>query len=526
MKKLMTCGTVLAFALAAKAEITFDPDCVLYYDFETLDSEGRIVNLVKPGTMDGTVVTKTLTPELAEDSPARLRQSMKAADYETSESCLVNSIESADSRQNGYIECTPSDLDWFSKTNFTVECFFKTENMTQTQTPIFFRRGGPGIQVWLGTFGTAGTVGLGISTDTETTLYKTISAFTAGTWNHVALVVDQTGATKTAKTYFNGKLMETVSLSSNLAAEYKDSVSDQSGSWYVAGAKAGNSFDGKVDSMRVTLRALAPEEFLTDRPYASGSTITRISFEDETPDAPAAYGTLRQSKCQGSPAYSSDVPNVCIRDGEGGELIERHNAKSISFPDTVAQVLYGGHNGTLPDIYHFHSLTGGQYRTAGTIEFWMKSSQTDAGWEAGLLKSTANTNTVSGTANYNVLLIRFNGRHQLRFEYNSSVDGSKIITNTGDVNVLDGNWHHIAFTFQPAPADPSKMVATGYVDRKVVGTQTCNGHMLFENNGYFDLRLGGGYVGLIDELRISDTALTSSQFLRAEPPAGLVIVFK
>jgi hypothetical protein len=31
--------------------------------------------------MDGTVVTKTLTPELAEDSPARLRQSMKAADF-------------------------------------------------------------------------------------------------------------------------------------------------------------------------------------------------------------------------------------------------------------------------------------------------------------------------------------------------------------------------------------------------------------------------------------------------------------
>ena len=81
MKKLMTCGTVLAFALAAKAEITFDSDCVLYYDFETLDNEGRIVNLVKPGTMDGTVVTKTLTPELAEDSPARLRQSMKAADF-------------------------------------------------------------------------------------------------------------------------------------------------------------------------------------------------------------------------------------------------------------------------------------------------------------------------------------------------------------------------------------------------------------------------------------------------------------
>ncbi len=68
MKKLMTCGTVLAFALAAKAEITFDSDCVLYYDFETLDNEGRIVNLVNPGTMDGTVVTKTRSP-----FPSRVR---------------------------------------------------------------------------------------------------------------------------------------------------------------------------------------------------------------------------------------------------------------------------------------------------------------------------------------------------------------------------------------------------------------------------------------------------------------------
>ena len=32
-------------ALAAGGEITFDPDCVLYYDFETTNSQGRIVNL-------------------------------------------------------------------------------------------------------------------------------------------------------------------------------------------------------------------------------------------------------------------------------------------------------------------------------------------------------------------------------------------------------------------------------------------------------------------------------------------------
>jgi hypothetical protein len=103
------------------------------------------------------------------------------------------------------------------------------------------------------------------------------------------------------------------------------------------------------------------------------------------------------------------------------------------------------------------------------------------------------------------------------------------------VDVLNGKWHHVAFTFKPSPTDSSKMVATGYIDHDSVGTLTCDGQLRLENNGYFDLRFAGqhgsgfgkkNYGGLIDELRISDCALEPSQFLRAEKAPGFMMIVR
>lgn len=81
----MAAAVVAATTVAAQS--AFDPDCVLYYDFETLDGSGKIVNLANPGTMDGTIVANNdLAPQLVEDSPAaRLRQSEASGVYEASE---------------------------------------------------------------------------------------------------------------------------------------------------------------------------------------------------------------------------------------------------------------------------------------------------------------------------------------------------------------------------------------------------------------------------------------------------------
>lgn len=539
MKQILaTIGVVAALATTATAQSTFDPDCVLYYDFETLDGSGKVVNLANPGTMDGTIVAKNdLAPQLVEGSPAaRLRQSEASGVYEASEKSLENYITSSSSR-NGYVECMPTDVDWFAKTNFTIECYFKTENMTQTYTPLFRRWGGNNVQVNLGIAGNGGYMAYNVSTNTAAQTQENIVQFSAGVWHHVAMVVDQTGETKTMKFYFDHSStpVKTVSLPSNLESDYRDGSADRSGKWYIAGANNGNSFDGKIDSMRVTLRALEPAEFMTSRGFPQGSTITRLSFEDETPNASAEFGTLCEGRYQGTsgfePTYPDDVPGVVIRDGEAGEVLTKHNLKSISFPDTTAHswFFYGALSsvGTPMDVYYLHYDTNGVKRTAGTIEFWMKSSQTDADWDSvvlGLYKA-------GGSA----WIVGFNGNHQIQLGFGASVAGWKYAIASG-VNVLDGKWHHVAFTYGPNAKNEAMMDAKAYVDYNCIATTTVEGHMnLDSTNDYFDFRLGGqrghghsekNFGGLIDELRISDVALEPSQFLRAERAPGLTIVFR
>ncbi len=537
---LVAIGAVAAWATTATAQSTFDPACVLYYDFETLDGSGKVVNLANPGTMDGTIVAKNdLAPQLVEDSPAaRLRQSRASGVYEASEKSLENYITSSSSRNNGYVECMPTDVDWFAKTNFTIECYFKTENTTQIYTPLFRRCGGYNVQVNLGIAGTAGNMAYNVSTNTAAQKQESFVPFSSGVWHHVAMVVDQTGETKTMKFYFDhgSTPVKTVSLPSSITAEDRSGVSNKGGKWFIAGADGGNSFDGKIDSLRVTLRALEPEEFLTDRVYGVGSTISYISFDDATANASSDYGALTNGTYRGTaPTYSDDVPGALIRDGVDGELVTKHNAKSISFPDTTEHswVSYGSIDNNPSDTYYLHTSRDGQYRTSGTIEFWMKSSQTDADSDTVLLSYYTRRIVDDNVTAYQSILIWFSNAHRLAFSFNASGTW-KSVTAT-NVDVLDGKWHHVAFTFKPAPTDSSKMVATGYIDYEQAATLTCDGQLLLENNGYFDLRFAGqhgnssskkNYGGLIDELRISDCALEPSQFLRAENAPGLIIIFK
>ena len=228
---LVAIGVVAALATTATAQSTFDPDCVLYYDFETLDGSGKVVNLANPGTMDGTIVAKNdLAPQLVEDSPAaRLRQSEASGVYEASEKSLENYITSASSRNNGYVECMPTDVNWFSTTNFTIECFFKTENTTQTYTPLFRRCGGHNVQVNLGVAGMAGNMAYNVSTNTAAQTQASFVQFSSGVWHHVAMVVDQTGETKTMKFYFDHSStpVKTVSLPSSITAEDLSGVSNK-----------------------------------------------------------------------------------------------------------------------------------------------------------------------------------------------------------------------------------------------------------------------------------------------------------
>ncbi|MBQ3747972.1 MAG: LamG domain-containing protein [Kiritimatiellae bacterium] len=538
-----TSNCVLASIIAlvavatAKAETVYDPDCVLYYDFETIDN-GKVVNLVNPGTMDGTIVqNNSKSPTLVEDSPAsRIRQSMTSATYETSEKSLENYVSS------GRIECMPTDVEWFSKTNFTIECFFKANGTTQTYTPLFRRYGGHNVQVNLGIAGTSGYMAYNVSTNTAGQIESTFFQFVAGIWYHVAMVVDQTGETKTMKFYINGESIRTVSLDSNLANENKDGASGPHyEKWFIAGADNGSSFDGKIDSFRVTLRALEPNEFLSTKKFPVGRTLAHVKFDDGTvnadPDgATMTNGVNTAARSGGAAAtFSDDVPGAIIRDGENGEILTKHNKNSLSL--SGSKVTWGSSSDNYQDTYYIRNTLSGEKRTAWTVEFWAKPNGTQSVW-GRIISATAN----GDMGNWYTYALTFYQSTKLSLRSLAAPGGAEEGDSQAsridfdiDKDICDGKWHHIAFTFAPKAADPTKSEVKFYIDygdmySKTYTQRADKDEILVVHPDRLIMSMGNGgsydYDGLIDELRISDGALEPSQFLRAEHAPGFSIIIR
>ena len=138
MKQILTAiGVLAALATTATAQSTFDPDCVLYYDFETMGSDpNKVANIANPGTMDlagGGNWAEASYP--VEATPAaKIRQMRLANTSEDSAKALRTTWSSGD--QNVYRYFLPSE-NWFSTTNFTVEFFYKMDGNIATFTPLF-----------------------------------------------------------------------------------------------------------------------------------------------------------------------------------------------------------------------------------------------------------------------------------------------------------------------------------------------------------------------------------------------------
>lgn len=519
-----------------------DKDCVLYYDFEAAEeldwlgaTLGEVVNKAMPGFMDGSIVTNNnLAPAFVEGSPAgRVRQSMTSATYETSEKSLRNYITDADHRDNGYVTCTPLDDEWFSKTNFTVECFVNTDNLTQNYTALFQRWGGYNVQIKLGINGSGGSFGVNFSTNTLSQREFTIAPMTSGKWHHVALVVDQTGDTKTLRGYLDHQQWLETPLESNLAAEDRQT---HNGAWYFAGSKGARSFDGAIDSMRVTLRALTPDEFLSIK-FPVDRTLAHVSFNDGTVNADPEGGTMvagvnAAARDGGAAAtFSGDVPGAIIRDGENGEIITKENTKSLSL--SGSKVTWGSPSDSYQDTYYIRRTLTGVKRTSWTVELFMKPDSDTPNW-GRLLTATANNEM----NNYYPFALTITDGRKLSLRSMPTPGGAeegsggdnRIDWDLNGVNILDGDWHHVALTFAPSEADPEKSEVKFYVDYGSTYSGTRTAKILIAYPERLIMHMGDGgsvdYNGLIDELRISDGALEPSQFLRAEHAPGFSIIIR
>lgn len=510
-----------------------DKDVVLYYDFEDYPEDwswfaagsGDVVNKANPGVMGGTFVTQNaFTPEVVEDTPAeRIRQSMTDCSYETSENALSNSVAHA---QSGYLKCTPTE-DWFSKTNFTIELFYKMDGNVVQYTPLFRRWGGGNVQMNLGVSDINNSIGITTCTEnapsTQIKLYDRVGGnynyTNDGKWHHAAVVVDQTGESKTVKLYRDHVKRAETTLDSTLASQFKTSID-----WYIAGANSSKSFNGRVDSVRVTLRALVPEEFLTSRRYPEGRTIAHLKFDDGSANAADGGGALFNGVIN-SATFSDNVPGYKITDGEGGTVLSKPDVASLSIPSKDASVTWSDWF----DQYYLRKDTNGVERASGTVELWVKGSVKKTFAAILDAKMTAN-----GTYNDNLHAWRLGydgsegGKPYVLFRY-LKTDGTRDNQRlTFDKEVTDGKWHHWAFTFQPNASDSTKSDIAFYLDHDQLGTvQTLPGRVAYDDTLRFTIgEAGSSFTGLIDELRISDCVLTPAQFLRAEKEPGLTIIFR
>jgi hypothetical protein len=511
-----------------------DPDCILYYDFETLAEDGYTVeNIANPGVMQLSGGNKGLATVVDATPDAKIRQTRTATPAGDSSKALyyVTDETIIDSRY-----CTPPDgTDYFATTNFTIELFYKMNGNVSAWRTLFKRFGANNIQVNLGTVG-QNKLGAQLMTGHDTSSYDTKTIYDTettsdGQWHHVALVVDQTGETKTARLYRDYKLRGSVKLAANLTSV----VRNNDPKWYVIGSGDRSNgydynFNGWVDSVRVTFRALEPQEFLWGEGmsigrFPAGSTLAHVKFDGSINAADPDGGTFlsgvnEAAKEGGSPAtFSDDVPGARIVDGEGGAILSRNNTKSLSFANSrVAWT-------NASDIYYLGKTLAGEDRTSWTVEFFMKGGSVQANY-ARIMSALGGGSWSSwspyiieakGTPN-RFYLCGLSGKPQIKF----------------NTDVCDGKWHHVAFSFEPNNdrPDPTNSVARLYIDygKFYDEAQTPN---IFKYPKNLHFVLGGvgkstdtGYFGLIDELRISAGALTPSQFLRAEPAPGLSIFIR
>lgn len=100
----------------------------------------------------------------------------------------------------------------------------------------------------------------------------------------------------------------------------------------------------------------------------------------------------------------------------------------------------------------------------------------------------------------------------------------------GKAKINDGNWHHVAFTYDKATSR-ARVYVDYVLDQDIehaaggpiaydANTTTPNYHALWiGGSGSYDDTYGGrSFNGCVDEVRISDVALTPEQFLRMELP--------
>ncbi len=282
------------------------------------------------------------------------------------------------------------------------------------------------------------------------------------------------------------------------------------------------AFQGKIDAVRITRRALTPGEFISTR---SAEKLMLVTFDDaEHPYAPGQTGAIAPDEGVAGALTGGEQPQIVpsrsgwyVMDGENGTN-KVECGKAVQF---AGSSLYWK-NATLLE------------RKAVTVEFFAKFTNLSNGVN---LVRCVRSNAAGGTLVW-CLWKSTSKSGEVKMQFSCvpvKSDGTLDTQRAGDIipsgfDGGDGAWHHWAITVDST--DGEHIVAKVYRDYEQFGnTATVNGTLDVPplNGNRLGFSLGGtgntgAYIyGTIDQVRVSAGVLDSTKFMRYDKVKNTVI---
>ena len=344
-----------------------------------------------------------------------------------------------------------------------------------------------------------------------------------GKWHHVAVVVD--GAAQKVSFYsdYRHELSQTGAL-----------PDIGSGTSIFFGAKesgSGQWFDGWIDDIRVTRRALGPSEFLTTHPVGSGNASMLALFEqnyDFTCASNAAFNVTGLGE-----ARTGGTAPTFVKESRGSVLLDGTN--STAWAANEWSVRLNSSRVVFPSVNFFEA-------DAYTVEFWAKFD--------GIVDSGGAVDADSTSLSQNLPVMRL-VRSDITSEYDwyvfrknsdpavvqMAIGGKYPAWNIPSGHFVDRKWHHYAFTFEPIDDGTKTSVKFFYdyanveyeKDGAYVPGFTLNARLPQRIAGH-NLMLGEGsndqpnIVGEFDAIRVTKGVLDPSKFIARKPRGFMLFI--
>ena len=336
-----------------------------------------------------------------------------------------------------------------------------------------------------------------------------------GKWHHVAAVVD--GAAEKISFYFDYRLAK------SRTGQLPD-IGASSSSLFFGATHSGTGqwFDGWMDDIRVTKRALTPQEFLTTHPVGSGDASLLALFENDYSFTCASNAVFSVT---GTPeARTGGTAPTFVKDSRGHLLLDGTNGTERATNEYSASFNKGRVVFPECDLFEAESFT---------VEFWARfTGIVDANGDVAVdSKSLAQHAPI-------LRLVRNDSPSNFDWYMFRQKDNAKSIQIAMQGNypgwtmpdiVVDGKWHHYAFTVQPKADDDTKTSVQLFYDYEPQTNRTVNaripyrfaGHKLMVGEGSFD---EPNMQFEMDALRFSKGVLDPSKFLGRWNVGLLIIV--